>query len=119
MTDMRDALEACRDCGADCRVEVFDTEMLAATLWICSNHPRFGGDCPSTDAYLTEAAWNTRASTQTDVERLVDAARDIFDDIKLEENAARELEVVGDIGPIKLLTLLEALAAFEGSSHGK
>lgn len=50
----------CRECGAPCQVEVFDSERVKATIWICSQHERLGGACSSGAAYLSEAAWNTR-----------------------------------------------------------
>jgi hypothetical protein len=58
------ALKPCPFCGSDCRTEIFDGPHIEGevTLWICSNHKRFGGDCESDLAYLTAEAWNTRPS---------------------------------------------------------
>jgi len=54
----------CPFCGAPCRVvELGKTEAIpeAVPVWMCSNSPYFGGSCPDRNAYLTAAAWNTRA----------------------------------------------------------
>jgi hypothetical protein len=72
-----EVLKACRACGADCRVETFPGQRIdgAVVLFMCANHHRFGGDCPSDLAYFGAAAWNTRPSTpsEDDVERVARA----------------------------------------------
>jgi hypothetical protein len=59
----------CRECGAPCRPEQFPDYCgeidFKTTVWLCSKHKMFGGDCPSDTAYLTADAWNTRASIPT------------------------------------------------------
>jgi hypothetical protein len=74
---MADTLKPCRECGAHCRTEDFPTYCggpMDTTIWLCSAHKMFGGQCPSDTAYLTEAAWNTRTindapDTRADAER--------------------------------------------------
>ena len=59
-----EALKPCKRCGAACRIEVFDSERVKATIWMCSNHSHFGGTCPDQNAYLSEQDWNTRPLPQ-------------------------------------------------------
>ena len=59
-------LKPCRACGAPCRVETFKSETISASLWLCSDASVFGGKCPETDGYISEEAWNTRATPRTD-----------------------------------------------------
>lgn len=59
-----EALKPCKRCGAACRIEVFDSERVKATIWMCSNHSHFGGNCPDQIAYLSEQDWNTRPIPQ-------------------------------------------------------
>lgn len=51
----------CAACGSECRVETFgpsDIIEQAFEVWVCSNNPRFGGDCAYTWAHLQLADWN-------------------------------------------------------------
>jgi hypothetical protein len=60
-------LKPCRHCSAPGRTETFQKNPTLAedvTVRLCSNHRRFGGDCPDDQAYLTEAAWNTRPTDE-------------------------------------------------------
>lgn len=62
MTKLPSEAMPCRECNSPCRVEHFEGPHIQGrvSLWLCSNHKRFGGDCPSDLAYFTEEAWNTR-----------------------------------------------------------
>ncbi len=76
-------LDPCRKCLADCRVEQFEGPHIEgkATLWVCSNHQYFGGDCPNELAYLTVEAWNGATVSSLDlptqllIERLFEATK--------------------------------------------
>jgi hypothetical protein len=66
----------CRECAAPGQAEVFG----GTTVWLCSNHAMFGGNCLSDTAYLTIAAWNDRPQPEGDVVERV--ARAIYDEQK-------------------------------------
>jgi hypothetical protein len=86
------ALLPCRECGAPARAELFPTncgEEHNTTIWLCSKHQFFGGDCPSDTAYLTEDAWNTRPDVVEKAERI---ARNAY----ASEGPQREGERHGD-----------------------
>jgi hypothetical protein len=60
-------LRECPFCGSPCRVETFGPTPIIhdpVSLWVCSNHPRFGGDCQHDLAYFDAEAWNTRSSPE-------------------------------------------------------
>lgn len=67
-------LKPCRECGAPCSVQVFTSQHIIgeARVWVCSKHRFLGGNCLSTEAYLTAEAWNTRPILEGDeaLERL-------------------------------------------------
>jgi len=60
-------LKPCAICGSECRIEVFTGSHIQGEmrLWICSNDPAFGGDCPHRIAYLSAEWWNMRPEQDT------------------------------------------------------
>lgn len=115
--EQSDALKPCRECGEPCRVEIFDGSHVKATVWICSNHTFFGGDCPSTTAYLFEHTWNARFERDhlapTDglvgeLERLSKARGQFIIDLNYDAEEAID-EQISDIVCDNLPTILAAL----------
>jgi hypothetical protein len=83
----------CRECGAPCSVQVFDSPTVEATIWICSQHKTLGGECPSTTAYLYAEAWNTRIAAHPGTRHLREAlskCRDQFDFYAREHRSAQK-----------------------------
>jgi hypothetical protein len=66
-------LEPCRECGAPCRVETFPANGILAnetSIWLCSQHALFGGQCLNDQGYLSADSWNARIAGEKDVEQI-------------------------------------------------
>lgn len=55
-----EGLKPCPTCGSPARIETFSGSHIdgECRLWICSNHPKFGGTCSHDCAYFDADAWN-------------------------------------------------------------
>jgi hypothetical protein len=77
-------LKPCRECGAPCRIETFGdgVHVIPTVVWVCSNNEIFGGDCPGSQSYLTEEAWNSRPAVPSlgDDEMVERVARALHDE---------------------------------------
>jgi hypothetical protein len=88
MNTLDPELLPCRECSSPCRVEKFGPSKYIdgmMNLWVCSNHNRFGGNCPSDIAYFTPEAWNDAQEPVADDDALRERVRDFIYDCTKDE----------------------------------